>query len=161
MLLIMSDYKPQDNKEYSLINDDFQIKFEDSQATSVQCIKGVALNVTNLEESVGFYEKVGLTKTSDNTLVCPSYDFFTLSLFQVESIDRAKAFGRVAFSCAEEDVQKVFEALDEKQILNTPVTLPTEGKADVVVTIVLSPDSQELCFVGDVGFRDLSKETNE
>lgn len=51
--------------------------------------------------------------------------------------------------------------MEPTQVLNAPVTLKTEGKADVVVTIVLSPDNQELCFVNDKGFRDLSKETNE
>ena len=51
--------------------------------------------------------------------------------------------------------------MQPSQVLNSPVTLKTEGKADVVVTIVLSPDNQELCFVNDTGFRDLSKETNE
>ena len=35
--------------------------------------------------------------------------------------------------------------------------LPTPGKADVVVVIVADPDGHEVCFVGDEGFRDLSK----
>ena len=51
--------------------------------------------------------------------------------------------------------------MEDKKVLNPPVTLKTEGKADVVVTIVLTPDDQELCFVNDKGFRDLSQESNE
>jgi hypothetical protein len=47
------------------------------------------------------------------------------------------------------------------KVQNSPVTLNTEGKADVVVTILLSPDDQEICFVNESGFRDLSRETNE
>jgi len=39
------------------------------------------------------------------------------------------------------------------------VTLPTEGKTDVIVTILCSPDGQEICFVNDEGFKELSKET--
>jgi hypothetical protein len=39
--------------------------------------------------------------------------------------------------------------------------LKTEGKADVVVTILQTPDDQEICFVNDTGFRDLSQETGE
>ena len=35
--------------------------------------------------------------------------------------------------------------------------LPTPGKADVEVVIVADPDGHEVCFVGDEGFRDLSK----
>ena len=46
-------------------------------------------------------------------------------------------------------------------IINAPITLKTEGKADVVVTLLSSPDGQEICFVNDTGFRDLSKETGE
>jgi len=42
-----------------------------------------------------------------------------------------------------------------------PVTLKTEGKADVVVTILESPDGHEICFVNESGFSDLSKETGE
>ena len=52
-------------------------------------------------------------------------------------------------------MQKVFEESGAK-VLKEPVTLQTEGKADVVVTILQSPDDQEFCFVNDTGFRDLS-----
>jgi hypothetical protein len=79
---------------------------------------------------------------------------------EVAKIDRAEAFGRLAISCTDGDVQKVFEQSGSK-ILNTPVTLKTEGKADVVVTILLSPDDQEICFVNDGAFRELSQETGE
>ncbi len=41
-------------------------------------------------------------------------------------------------------------------MLNKPILLKTEGKADVIVTILLSPDEQEHCYVNDTGFRDLS-----
>ena len=40
--------------------------------------------------------------------------------------------------------------------MNTPITLPTPGKADVVVTILSDPDGYEICFVGDIGFYDLA-----
>ena len=40
-----------------------------------------------------------------------------------------------------------------------PLTLPTPGKADVVVTILLDPDGYEICFVEDVGFYDLATPT--
>ena len=57
-------------------------------------------------------------------------------------------------------MEKVFKESGSK-IINPPITLKTEGKADVVVTILASPDGQEICFVNDSGFRDLSKETGE
>ncbi len=46
-------------------------------------------------------------------------------------------------------------------VLKKPTVLKTEGKADVIVTILFSPDFMEHCFVNDSGFRDLSKETGE
>ena len=42
-------------------------------------------------------------------------------------------------------------------MLTPYLTLPTPGKADVVVVIVADPDGHEVCFVGDEGFRDLSQ----
>lgn len=46
-------------------------------------------------------------------------------------------------------------------IINPPITLKTEGKADVIVTILSTPDKQEICFVNDGAFRELSVETKE
>ncbi|VDN33829.1 unnamed protein product [Cylicostephanus goldi] len=37
------------------------------------------------------------------------------------------------------------------------VTLDTPDKASVQVVILLDPDNHEICFVGDKGFRELSK----
>ena len=42
--------------------------------------------------------------------------------------------------------------------VHTPyVSLDTPGKATVQVVILQDPDGHEICFVGDVGFRDLSQ----
>lgn len=83
-----------------------------------------------------------------------------MGLNKVEAIERADAFGRIAISCTDADVEKVFKESGAKAE-NEPVTLKTEGKADVIVTILLSPDLQEICFVNDGAFRELSKETKE
>ena len=64
----------------------------------------------------------------------------------------------MAFSCADSDIQRVFD-YSGSDIQNPPITLPTEGKADVFVTILSSPDKQEICFVNDGAFRELSFET--
>jgi len=53
---------------------------------------------------------------------------------------------------------KVFTESGSKYI-NSPITLKTEGKADVIVTILQSPNDQEICFVNDGAFRELSQET--
>lgn len=147
---------------YRLINDDFLFKFVDGKPKNEQLIKGLVLNCTNLKETAAYYKKIGLTAIDEakGLLKYDTYNYFQLGLNQVDKIDRGEAFGRLAVSCADEDVQKVFEQSGSK-IQNKPVTLPTEGKADVVVTILQSPDDQELCYVNETGFKDLSKETGE
>jgi thiol-disulfide isomerase/thioredoxin len=74
------------------------------------------------------------------------------------AVDHAKASGRIANSCrAVEPFFNAAKASGMGSIMNTPITLPTPGKADVVVTILADPDGYEICFVGDVGFYDLAK----
>ena len=146
---------------YRLINDDFVFKFVESKATSNQLIEGLTLNVTDMPTSLQFWSKIGLIQEKDtNSFGFDGYDYFKLHLNKVDAIDRAEAFGRIAIGCADEDVQNVFEKSGAK-VQNEPITLKTEGKADVVVTILQSPDDQEICFVNETGFRDLSKETGE
>lgn len=75
-----------------------------------------------------------------------------------EPIDRAKAYGRVAFECpASElpDIEKRARAGDHKVL--TPLTrLDTPGKATVSVVILADPDGHEICFVDAESFRHLS-----
>lgn len=103
--------KKKEEGVYSLINDDILLKFSP--------LPGVHLNVTNLEESTRYYTKIGMyvTQTVKKSEDGPpskiymqfkGYTYFTLMLTQVESIDRADAFGRMAFSCADADVERVF-----------------------------------------------------
>ena len=42
-------------------------------------------------------------------------------------------------------------------ILTRFIELKTPGKADVCVVILADPDGHEICFVGDEGFRELSR----
>lgn len=72
-------------------------------------------------------------------------------------VDHALAGGRIANSCrAVEPFYEAAKASGKGSIMNTPITLPTPGKADVVVTILADPDGYEICFVGDIGFYDLA-----
>jgi hypothetical protein len=98
--------------------------------------------------------------TSKEFLYSPHHDYFILRLSKVNKVNRGEAFGRIAFSCTDKDVQTVFET-SGSEIINPPITLTTEGKADVIVTILSSPDGQEICFVNDNAFRELSVETKE
>jgi len=146
----------QEGEVMRLVNDDFLFKFENSNASSNQLVKGLTLNSTDVTKTTEFYQTVGFTLSqASDYLYCEGYDYFRLYLKPVQSIERGEAFGRLAVSCADEDVEKVY-AESEATALNKPITLKTEGKADVVVTILMSPDSQEHCFVNDTGFKDLS-----
>lgn len=99
-------------------------------------------------------------KADESVLKSIHHDYFILRLSKVGKINRGEAFGRIAFSCANEDVQRVFET-SGSDIINPPITLKTDGKADVIVTILSTPDKQEICFVNDGAFRELSVETKE
>lgn len=74
-----------------------------------------------------------------------------------QKVEHALASGRIANSCrAVEPFYEAAKASGKGGIMNTPITLPTPGKADVVVTILADPDGYEICFVGDIGFYDLA-----
>ncbi|CAD6197409.1 unnamed protein product [Caenorhabditis auriculariae] len=76
-----------------------------------------------------------------------------------ESMDRGTAFGRIAFAYPDDQLKQLQDKMksEGKKILNELVTLETPGKADVKVVILADPDEHEICFVGEKGFRDLSK----
>uniref|UniRef100_A0A7S2ELB3 VOC domain-containing protein n=1 Tax=Trieres chinensis TaxID=1514140 RepID=A0A7S2ELB3_TRICV len=72
-------------------------------------------------------------------------------------VDHALASGRIANACRSvEPFHNAAVSTGLGGVLNPPVTLPTPGKADVVVTILTDPDGYEICFVGDEGFYDLA-----
>merc|ERR1712210_327461 len=45
----------------------------------------------------------------------------------------------------------------KESILTPLISLDTPGKATVQVVILADPDGQEICFVGDEAFRELSQ----
>jgi len=76
-------------------------------------------------------------------------------------VDHAKAAGRIAFSCPAAELPSIESAVKgawgESAILKSLVSLDTPGKATVQVVILADPDGQEICFVGDEAFRELSQ----
>uniref|UniRef100_A0A7I4YCF9 Glyoxalase domain-containing protein 4 n=2 Tax=Haemonchus contortus TaxID=6289 RepID=A0A7I4YCF9_HAECO len=75
------------------------------------------------------------------------------------ALDRASAYGRIAFAYPDEKLVELQEKIKAAKlpILKELVTLDTPGKASVQVVILADPDQHEICFVGDKGFRELSK----
>ncbi|CAJ0599696.1 unnamed protein product [Cylicocyclus nassatus] len=68
-------------------------------------------------------------------------------------------YGRIAFSYPDDKLSELQSKIKAANlpILKELVTLETPGKASVQVVILLDPDNHEICFVGDKGFRELSK----
>ncbi|XP_078404297.1 glyoxalase domain-containing protein 4 [Cetorhinus maximus] len=74
-------------------------------------------------------------------------------------VDHGTAYGRIAFSCPGEQLPVIETQMKMKnqKILTPLVSLDTPGKATVEVVILADPDGHEICLVGDVAFRDLSR----
>ncbi|XP_077300340.1 glyoxalase domain-containing protein 4 [Arctopsyche grandis] len=76
-----------------------------------------------------------------------------------EPLNRAKAYGRIAFSCpfdVQPEIDRRIKEADQK-ILTPLISLDTPGKATVRVIILADPDGHEICFVDDEAFRQLSQ----
>ncbi|KAK8771275.1 glyoxalase domain-containing protein 4-like [Amblyomma americanum] len=73
-------------------------------------------------------------------------------------IDRAKAYGRVAFECPAAELPDIEQRAlaGGHQVLKPLTRLDTPGKATVTVVILADPDGHEICFVDAESFRLLS-----
>lgn len=73
-------------------------------------------------------------------------------------IDHGLASGRIAFACdLVPPIHSEAAAASKGTVITPPLTLPTPGKADVVVTILGDPDGYEICFVEAVAFYELAE----
>jgi thiol-disulfide isomerase/thioredoxin len=104
----------------------------------------------------------GLESAYPSILVGYASQQTLLQLIEVEDgqpVDHAKSAGRIAFAC--KSVHPIFElAKSTGDVVQTPpLTLPTPGKADVVVTILQDRDGYEICFVEDEAFYELATPT--
>jgi len=126
---------------------------------------GVSLFCSNIENSVNYWSNVLKSKLEPNqTETNASFSFdqsqFRLNLvLSAEKINHAQAFGRIAFSCPTDQLQPLQAEMDKLKltILTRFIELKTPGKADVCVVILADPDGHEICWVGDEGFRELSR----
>ncbi|KAG9510038.1 Glyoxalase domain-containing protein 4, partial [Fragariocoptes setiger] len=124
----------------------------------------VCLSCIDLNKSKNYWInllKCELYSESERELVFGYSDKQTsLKLIKIDSeLNHATAYGRIAFSCPASELKSI-EALvaDNKHTILTPyISLDTPGKASVEVVILADPDGHEICFVGDEGFRELSK----
>ncbi|NWR84657.1 GLOD4 protein, partial [Furnarius figulus] len=144
----------------------YKFYLEDKEKLKQDPVLKVTLGVSNLQKSLNYwsgllgmeiYEK---DEEKQRALLGYADNQCKLELKAVGgAVDHGTAFGRIAFSCAKEELPNI-EALMKKEnqkILTPLVSLDTPGKATVQVIILADPDGHEICFVGDEAFRDLSK----
>jgi lactoylglutathione lyase len=126
-------------------------------------IKYIIYNVSNLQKTLDYWNKILNMKiveqSNDSAFLSYNNGRFCIKFQQIsEPIDRAEAFGRIAFAVPYDTQPKIDELIKSKnQTILTPlVTLDTPGKATVRVIILADPDGHEICFVDDEGFSQLS-----
>ncbi|XP_002020731.2 glyoxalase 1 [Drosophila persimilis] len=128
-------------------------------------VQSVELRVTNLAASRQYWEQVlRMQPLAENKQsVWLTYDFKQASLQLTQTpdpINRAKAYGRIAFAVPAATQQPLHEAVVAAggTVLKSPITLETPGKPAVTVLILADPDGHEICFVDEEGFSQLSQE---
>ncbi|KAH9495932.1 Glyoxalase domain-containing protein 4 [Bulinus truncatus] len=127
-------------------------------------IKVVSLASSNLQKSVDFWTRLcGMQIFSQeiNTATL-GYDKEQCKLELIDIgqiVDHGTAFGRIAFSCPGTELPQLEENMksENQTIIKPLVSLDTPGKATVQVVILADPDGHEICYVGDEGFRELSR----
>lgn len=124
----------------------------------------IIYNVSNLENSVKYWNGLLnmsiLRQDSKKALLSYNGGKFGIEFSQIdEAINRAKAYGRIAFAVPYDLQPSIDEMIqnNKKTILTPLVVLDTPGKASVRVIILADDDGHEICFVDDEGFSQLSE----
>jgi thiol-disulfide isomerase/thioredoxin len=151
--------------------DNYKYKIIPSIPGRAEIFVAVGLRVANLTKALGYWVDVlgmdrfptpaGLETTSPSCCVGFYAHHTYLQLIEVNDgspVDHALSSGRIAFACPDKSVPAIFAHITScnETVQVPPLTLPTPGKADVVVTILRDRDEYEICFVEDVAFYDLA-----
>lgn len=126
-------------------------------------IKYIIYNCTNLDETIKYWNGILNMKIvrQDAKKALLSYNGgkFGIEFVQIaEAIDRAEAFGRIAFGvplALQPSIDELIQK-NEKTILTPLVVIDTPDKASVRVIILADPNGHEICFVDNEGFDQLS-----
>lgn len=124
----------------------------------------VSLASSNLEKSIAYWNGLLSLKIFEKTTKTVTLGFggdqAKLELVDIgEPVNRAKAYGRIAFSCPFDEQPIIDQKIQAAKgtILTPLISLDTPGKATVRVIILADPDGHEICFVDDESFRQLSQ----
>ncbi|XP_017056326.1 glyoxalase domain-containing protein 4 [Drosophila ficusphila] len=136
----------------------------DEASASADPVKSVELNVSNLENSRKYWHDLlklqVLEESKESLRLSYGEKQASLQVTQIaEPINRAKAYGRIAFAIPSAQQPPLHEAVKAAggAILTPLITLDTPGKATVSVVILGDPDGHEICFVDEEGFGQLSQ----
>ncbi|XP_046463775.1 glyoxalase domain-containing protein 4-like [Daphnia pulex] len=137
---------------------------DELQPTDTDPVQKVTLAISEKDQSLTYWSellKLKLYEQSEKqALLGYADDQAKLELkFIGEKVEHCKAFGRIAFSCPSSQLKSIESEVKaaDGTILTPFVSLDTPGKATVQVVILADPDGHEICFVGDEGFRELSR----
>lgn len=132
-------------------------------------VQSTTLRSTNVERTVAFWHGVldaAVAKQTDDSVsfayaaAAPQQRSFRLHFERIaEPIDRAEAYGRIAFAvplAVQDRIDTALVGEASGAVLTPLITLETPGKADVRVIILADPDGHEICFVDEEGFTQLS-----
>ncbi|XP_022819984.1 glyoxalase domain-containing protein 4 [Spodoptera litura] len=124
----------------------------------------VSLASSDLEKSIAYWNGLLSLKIFEKTTKTVTLGFGAdqakLELVDIgEPVNRAKAYGRIAFSCPFDEQPIIDQKIQAAKgaILTPLISLDTPGKATVRVIILADPDGHEICFVDDESFRQLSQ----
>lgn len=130
-------------------------------------VLSVAISVSNTMQSVQYWAgllgmtPVSATATTTSLSYSNGANLVLVATQGGQPVEHAKAPGRIAFSCPASLLPqietKVKEERGDSGVLTPLVSLDTPGKAQVQVVILADTDGQEICFVGDEAFRELSQ----
>ncbi|XP_002134335.1 glyoxalase domain-containing protein 4 [Drosophila pseudoobscura] len=127
-------------------------------------VQSVELHVSNLAASRQYWEQLlrmqPLAENKQSVRLSYGGKQASLQLTQIlDPINRAKAYGRIAFAVPSATQPPLYEAVKAAggTILKSLITLETPGKATVSVLILADPDGHEICFVDEEGFSQLSQ----
>ncbi|KAH8303210.1 glyoxalase domain-containing protein 4 [Drosophila kikkawai] len=144
--------------------DGYKFYVIEQPAASSDPVQSVELNVSNLQTSRKYWHELLQMQLLDENKQSLRLSYggtqATLQITEIkEPLDRAKAYGRIAFAIPSAKQPPLHEAVKAANgtILKPLITLDTPGKATVSVLILADPDGHEICFVDEEGFGELSQ----
>ncbi|XKL63561.1 hypothetical protein PGB90_005925 [Kerria lacca] len=163
-----SNFKTEQKEEFTMIEspDGYKFYLYDESPVDKDPVQKISLASSDLQKTIHYWHNIlglKILEQSEKSVVFAFNESqVKLEFLQINEpnkmVDHKSAFGRIAFSIPEIQLEDVnLKVTETKSTILTPlIKLDTPGKATVTVIILADPDGHEICFVGDEGFRELS-----